>query len=108
MKIESFVIEHYDNGNVWIKGQKNSKGQHEGIWEVFYPNGNIQKRIPYKEGKRNGIVEWFYPNGNIHWRIPFKEDKADGIEECFDERGNIIETTLWKDGKLIETTKPKQ
>jgi antitoxin component YwqK of YwqJK toxin-antitoxin module len=78
MKIESFVIEHYDNGKVWIKGQKNSKGQHEGIWEVFYTNGNIKCRIPYKEGKRNGIVEWF------------------------NKQGNITKTRHWKNGELIE------
>jgi antitoxin component YwqK of YwqJK toxin-antitoxin module len=74
-------IEYYPNGNVWIKGQENSKGQREGIWEMFYPNGNIFLRTPYKDGK------------------------ADGIQEDFDEQGNIIETYLWKDGKLIEETK---
>ena len=74
-------IEYYDNGNVCIKGQKNSKGQPEGIWELFYPNGNISLRTPYKEGKR------------------------DGIQEDFDGQGNITETYLWNGGILIETTK---
>jgi antitoxin component YwqK of YwqJK toxin-antitoxin module len=74
-------IEYYDNGNVCIKGQKNSKGQREGIWELFYPNGNISLRTPYKGGKMNGIKEWF------------------------DKQGNITETYLWKDGILIEETK---
>jgi antitoxin component YwqK of YwqJK toxin-antitoxin module len=74
-------IEYYDNGNVCIKGQKNSSGQQEGIWELFYPNGNISLRTPYKEGKR------------------------DGIQEDFDGHGNIIETTLWKNGEVIEETK---
>lgn len=73
-------IQYYNNGNVWIKGQKNSKGQREGIWERFYPNGNIYRRTPYKEGKRDGIDEWF------------------------DEQGYITETYLWKNGKLIEET----
>ena len=95
-------IEYYSNGNVWVKGQLNSVGQREGIWELFYPSGNIQWRIPYKGGKMNGIKELFYPSGNIQWRIPYKEGKRDGIEECFYETGNIIETTLWKDGELIE------
>ena len=98
-------IEYHPNGNVHIKGQLNSKGQHEGIWEWFYPNGNIQTRIPFKEGKADGIQEVFYESGNIEARIPYKEGKWDGIQECFDEQGNIVETTLWKDGKLIETTK---
>jgi antitoxin component YwqK of YwqJK toxin-antitoxin module len=75
-------IEYWPNGNVWIKGQKNSKGQREGIWE------------------------WFCPNGNISWRTPYKEGNEDGIEELFDKQGNIIRTFLWKDGELIETTQP--
>jgi antitoxin component YwqK of YwqJK toxin-antitoxin module len=77
MKIESLVIEHYDNGNVFIKGQKNSKGQWEGLWELFYSNGNISRRITFKEGKKDGIEKWF------------------------DKQGNITETSHWKNGQLI-------
>jgi len=119
-------IEYYSNGNVWIKGQENSKGQREGIWERFYENGNIlcrtpykmgkwdgieegfyengniQSRTPYKEGKEDGIEEVFYENGNIRSRISCKEGKKDGIHEWFDEWGNITTTTLWKDGEIIE------
>lgn len=99
-------IEYYPNGNVKVKGQKNSKGQREGIWEWFYASGNIRMRIPYKEGKIDGIDEAFYLNGNTYWSILYKEDKKDGIEEYFYENGNIIQTRHWKDGKLIKTTKP--
>jgi len=98
-------IEYYSNGKVFLKGQRNSKGQREGIWEEFYPNGNIHWRTPYKGGKMDGIEEGFYENGNIRWRTPFKEGKEDGIAEWFDEQGNITETRHWKDGKLIEETK---
>ncbi len=98
-------IEYWGNGNVCIKGQKNSKGQEEGIWEYFYLNGNIRWRTPYKEGKMDGIDEGFYENGNIKARIPYKGGKKDGIEEGFDEQGNINETRHWKDGELIEETK---
>jgi antitoxin component YwqK of YwqJK toxin-antitoxin module len=76
-------IEYHPNGNVWVKGQKNSKGQ------------------------REGIEEGFYPNGNIYWRTPHKEGKRDGIQIFYDEQENITKTYLWKDGKLIEETKPK-
>jgi antitoxin component YwqK of YwqJK toxin-antitoxin module len=74
-------IMYRDNGNVFAKGQENSKGQEEGIWEFFYPNGKI------------------------HWRTPYKEGKKDGIQTFYDEQGNITETYLWKGGELIETTK---
>jgi antitoxin component YwqK of YwqJK toxin-antitoxin module len=99
-------IKYHHNGNVFIKGQESSKGQEEGIWEFFYPNGKIQWRTPYKEGKVDGIQEVFYGIGNIVQRIPYKEGKKDGIEEWFDEQGNITETRVWKDGELIEETKP--
>ena len=98
-------LEYHRNGNVSIKGQRNSKGQLEGIWEYFYPNGNIRMRIPFKGDKEDGIEELFDKQGNIEWRTSYKEGKIDGIEECFDEQGNIIKTQLWKDGKLIEELK---
>jgi len=122
-------IEYHRNGNVYIKGQKNSKGQEEGLWELFDFNGNIRLRIPFKEDKEDGIEEVFYESGNIKWRTSYKEGKIDGIEEMFyengniesrtsykdgkedgieeefDEQGNIILTQLWKDGELIEETK---
>jgi DNA-binding transcriptional ArsR family regulator len=98
-------IEYHPNGNVWIKGQHNSNGHREGLWEGFHLNGNIEGRTPYKEGKRDGIVERFYENGNIKARIPFKGGKGDGIQEVFDEQGNITQTHHWKDGELIKTTK---
>jgi len=97
-------IEYHDNGNVCIKGQKNSKGQEEGIWEWFHENGNIHWRIPYKGGKRDGIMECFDEQGNIKWRIPYKGGNRDGIEEWFHKNRNIIETRHWKDGELIEIT----
>jgi antitoxin component YwqK of YwqJK toxin-antitoxin module len=99
-------IKYHDNGNVSIKGQRNSKGQREGIWEIFWMNGNIQWRIPYKEDKRDGIKEWFYENGNTLSRTPYKDDKIDGTQKFYDEQGNITETRFWKDGELIETIKP--
>jgi antitoxin component YwqK of YwqJK toxin-antitoxin module len=98
-------IKYWGNGNVFAKGQKNSKGQREGLWEYFYPNGKIEGRTPFKEGKRDGIEEGFYLNGNIEIRTPFKEGKINGIQEWFDKQGNITETRHWKDGKLIKTTK---
>jgi antitoxin component YwqK of YwqJK toxin-antitoxin module len=98
-------IKYHPNGNVQVKGQKNSVGQREGIWEYFYTNGNIHWRTPYKEGKEDGIQEFFYKYGNIQRRTPYKRGKIDGIEQWFDEQGYIIETYLWKDGELIEETK---
>jgi antitoxin component YwqK of YwqJK toxin-antitoxin module len=96
--------EYHDNGNIWVKGQLNSKEQEEGIWEFFWMNGNIEWRGTFKRGKIDGIVEMFYKNGNILCRTPFKEGKMDGVREWFDKRGNITETRLWKDGEIIETT----
>jgi antitoxin component YwqK of YwqJK toxin-antitoxin module len=76
-------IEYHNNGNVWIKGQKNSVGQ------------------------REGIEEWFYPNGNIRWRTTYKDGVWCGIQTFYDEQGKITETRNWKDGEIIEETKPK-
>ena len=97
-------IVYYPSGNVSIKGQKNSRGQRECLWEWFYENANIYWRTPYKKGKADGIQEGFYSNGNILCRTPYKGGKRDGIEEYFDEEGNIVETRYWKDGQIIKET----
>ena len=97
-------IKYWDNGNVMVKGQENSKGQEEGIWEFFYENGKIHWRTPYVGGKMDGIQEVFYGSGNIVQRIPYKEGKKDGIQTFYDEQGNITRTLVWKDGEIIEET----
>ncbi|NDC23893.1 MAG: hypothetical protein EBZ49_07165 [Proteobacteria bacterium] len=91
-------IEYHPNGNVRVKGQLNSKEQEEGIWEWFSENGNIERRIPYKDGKEDGIVEVFYENGNIQIRTPYKNGMEDGIKEVFDLNGNIRRRTTFKEG----------
>ena len=98
-------IEYHPNGNVSIKGQLNSKGQEEGLWEFFYENGNIESRTSFKDGKKDGIEEWFYKNGNILCRTPYKEGKTDGTQKFYDEQGNITLTQHWKDGEIIEEIK---
>ena len=100
-------IEYWDNGNVMVKGQLNSKEQEEGLWEWFWENGIIHFRSPYKRGKIDGIEEWFYPKGNIRWRTTYKDGVWCGIQTFYDEQGKITETRNWKDGEIIEETKPK-
>jgi antitoxin component YwqK of YwqJK toxin-antitoxin module len=97
-------IKYYDNGNVAVKGQLNSKGQREGLWECFSVNGNIYWRASYIEGMKDGIEEWFDEQGNIQIRTPYKGGKRDGIEDEFDEQVIITVTRVWKDGELIVET----
>ena len=99
-------IEYYDNGNVLVKGQLNSKEQEEGLWEWFWENGIIHFRSPYKRGKIDGIEEWFCPKGNIRIRTTYKDGVWCGIQTFYDEQGNITETRHWKDGEIIEETEP--
>jgi antitoxin component YwqK of YwqJK toxin-antitoxin module len=97
-------IEYYSKGNVLVKGQLNSKGQREGLWECFSVNGNIYWRASYIEGMKDGIEEWFDEQGNIQIRTPYKGGKRDGIEDEFDEQVIITVTRVWKDGELIVET----
>jgi len=68
----------------------------------YYPNGDIYRRIPYKEGRIDGLEEWFWENGNVRARTPYKAGLFHGQEMFYDEDGNITEIRVWKDGELIE------
>ena len=65
----------------------------------YYPNGDIYRRIPYKEGRIDGLEEWFWEDGSIRCKTTWKEGKPDGFEEWFYENGNIFWRTPYKEGK---------
>jgi len=44
---------------------RNKKGQHHGLWEWYYHNGDLGYKGFYHNGKRVGYNEWYYHNGKM-------------------------------------------
>ncbi|MFP8489491.1 toxin-antitoxin system YwqK family antitoxin [Gracilimonas sp. Q87] len=100
-----------------LKGSFND-GSKNGLWSIFYPNGDIKIEINLTDDIYDGFYKRYYENGNVKLEGQFKkgdffnvwtEYKPDGtlwkqrtydsekykLEE-FDEDGNVIYTThMW-------------
>ncbi len=105
------------------------KGQYvnnkkEGVWQTFYPNGNLKSEITYKNNKQTGPVKiyyedgtlqetgywkynkwvgeykYYYPNGNLKYHWFFDESgKRTGTQEYFYESGKKQISGQWVEGK---------
>jgi len=58
-------VKYHINGEIYVIGNHNSKGEREGLWEFFYDNGNKYAIHNYKNGKQSGIQQFFNQNGDI-------------------------------------------
>ncbi|NDG32162.1 hypothetical protein EB118_19060 [bacterium] len=97
----TYEIKYHPNGNIHRRIPY-KEGRIDGLEEWFFEDGSIQCKTTWKEGKPDGLEEWFWENGNVRGRTPYKAGLFHGQEMFYDEQGNITETYLWEDGELIE------
>lgn len=61
-----------------------------GIYEEWYPNGQLSSRCNYSNSQPDGLRESWYENGNKFMRIEYDKGIKNGVDEtCFDDG------TLW-------------
>jgi uncharacterized protein len=75
----------------------------EGVFEVFYPDGNLAAQENYKEAKLEGKRELFYKNGNLMFRCAYINNKKNGVEEQFYESGLKKSVTPFDSGTINGT-----
>ena len=73
----------------------------EGIetWDTYYENGQLQKRNNYKEDKDHGVNERYQENGIIEYRNFFKNGVRDGVSELYHENGKLAKKMPMIDGE---------
>ena len=70
------------------------------IKEEFYPNGQLQSRITYKDGIETNVHnEYFYENGQLEIKTIFKDGMNDGTWEFYYENGQLQKRLNYKEGK---------
>jgi len=90
-------------------------GLRTGVWEDYWPSGQLASKGPYKDDKAEGIWEFYFDNGEIRAKGSFKDGKMNGMYERYYNNGQLqskgsyeddIKQGLWKlywfNGKLAE------
>ena len=77
-----------------------------GMVKVLFPNGTVQKEIPYEDGIKNRTESWYYSNGNKRFVVHWKNGKYNGTLEEYREDGTPRKIRTYengiKNGKLIQ------
>jgi len=87
-KTETF----YADGKVKEQYQVDAKGQKQGSYTLFHPNGNKQLLIEFKNGLKNGKFTYWHSNGKIKEESNYTDNKRTGKYTAYDELGNVIES----------------
>lgn len=94
-----------------------------GLYKVYYPNGNVRMQIEskhglpdgegrffsedgrvlynafFKGGQLHGTLQNFYDDGNIHNELNYKEGKLDGTQRTFAQDGELAVQIVFENGK---------
>ncbi len=73
-------------------------GVKEGLWEVYWENGQLREKGSYKEGKEHGILEYYYENGQLDSKGSYKDGELDGLLEFYYENGQLASKGSYKGG----------
>lgn len=66
------------NLNIYFTEDEVRQNKLTGVWEEFYPNGNIRVKCEYKEGVLDGDCLFFDSDGHSSMKLNFKDDKSFG------------------------------
>ena len=59
-----------------------------GLFQIYWSNGNLRYEWYYKDGKRaDGVSRGWWPNGKLKQMIIRKDGKKDGLETTWHENG---------------------
>ena len=98
-----FEVVLHQTGEKYMEGWVR-KGERDGEWYSWYPNGVVWSFGTYKNGKRQGESEAYYENGSIRIRQKYENGAPDGKWEFFYPNGKIqMEVVYDKGEKLSET-----
>ncbi|MBP5352949.1 MAG: hypothetical protein J6Y91_04210 [Alphaproteobacteria bacterium] len=96
-----------------------------GVYKIYYSNGNVRMEIESKNGKPNGEGKFYnedgvlnysahfidgvldgamlnyYPDGRVHNELHYTDGKMEGAQKTFDEKGALTVEAVFEKGKAV-------
>ena len=71
---------------------------YEGFLTTYYENGNLEKKIYYKNHRKTGLSEEYYSNGNLDTRYYLLNGRYEGLYERYYLSGQLQRKYVYKNG----------
>jgi antitoxin component YwqK of YwqJK toxin-antitoxin module len=89
-----------ESGKMLISGQiKNNKN--EGLWQYFYPDGQLESQGYFKNDISSDKWTWYYPDGKLKSTGFYYEGKKDGKWTNYDEYGKVISEEVFRNNVKV-------
>ena len=75
-----------------------AKGNKEGEWKTWYPNGMLETEFFYRKNQIEGLYTYYDSLGVINRSENYKKSILDGVTSEYNENGALIKTTDYKKG----------
>ncbi|KKL56630.1 hypothetical protein LCGC14_2243450 [marine sediment metagenome] len=59
------------------------------IEKGYYPNGQLQHKIPYHQDQKHGIAKWWYESGQLEYETLYHQGQQHGMEKWWYKNGKI-------------------
>lgn len=72
--------------------------------KYFFPNGKLQKLIPYHQGNIHGMLQVFDESGNPLEEIPYVNGEKEGAAVAFWTPGHLMSQEFYEQGRLVDAS----
>jgi len=100
-----WITTYYKNGKKYKEGFSTEKNVglefYHGIVKFYYENGNLLKKVGYKNNVLHGIQREYFESGELKTLFKFKNGKEDGVWKSFHKSGKIKTKGKYKDGEKV-------
>ena len=103
IKEGDFIVYHPNSKIQMIGKMKNNKNV--GFWKYYFLNGTMQTSGFYNNDVPDSLWTWYYENGKIAEAGKYKNGLREGDWKNYDTSGIIKIVRLYKDDKIIDSTK---
>lgn len=95
----------YPNGNRLLSFDINNPDLPDGIQYIYYENGNIMARIPFKNNLKSGTLRIYYPNAVLFAEIPYQADQMNGTLQTYYPMGTLKMEQPFENNRPVQTGK---
>ena len=85
-------MEKKSSDELYVKGKK------EGLWKLYYPNGQVSRIITYTSDKKNGPYKEFFMDGVVKVDAIMKNDEFDGLLTINHPSGKVWQRGVYMNG----------
>jgi antitoxin component YwqK of YwqJK toxin-antitoxin module len=103
---EGDFITYFPNDTIQMKG-KMKKNKNTGEWKYFYPDGSIETSGFFEDDLPTGQWTWYSKRGRVLEEGNYLNGNREGEWYNYDTTGRLDIVRVYKDNKVIDSTKVK-